>query len=132
MTFKERLYNIIIEHNTKGGKYFDLFIQVLIILSLFTFSLETLPNISDRLRNFLDYFETFAIVVFTLEYFLRVYLTRPTSSYLFSFYGIIDFLAIYLFIINYSIILHQTKNNTNGFVSSSRLFSVRRFIVRRA
>ena len=43
---KNKLREIVEDTSTKKGKYFDYFIQLIIILSLISFSLETLPNIS--------------------------------------------------------------------------------------
>ena len=43
------LKNIIDSQNTKSGKFFDLFIQILIILSLVSFSLETIPNLDPQI-----------------------------------------------------------------------------------
>ena len=63
-------------------------------MSLVAFSLETLPDNSPELKVLLYNFEIFCIVVFTLEYFLRIYVSKKSLNYLFSFYGLIDFLAI--------------------------------------
>ena len=38
------LKTVVEENNTRTGKYFDLFIQSLIIISLITFSTETIPD----------------------------------------------------------------------------------------
>ncbi|TVT69820.1 MAG: ion transporter [Denitromonas halophila] len=69
-------------------------LQGLIILSLLAFALETLPDLSPVQLEALHGFEVFATVVFTVEYVARVWLTRPWRRYVFSFYGLIDMLAI--------------------------------------
>ena len=94
MAVKEQLKNIIEQHDTKVGKYFDLFIQLLIILSLISFSVETIPNLSGKTILYLNYFELFTIIVFSVEYLLRLYVADKKLKYIFSFYGIIDLLAI--------------------------------------
>ena len=94
MAVKEQLKNIIEQHDTKVGKYFDLFIQLLIILSLISFSVETIPNLSDKKILYLNYFELFTIIVFSVEYLLRLYVADKKLKYIFSFYGMIDLLAI--------------------------------------
>ena len=48
MSFKSKLYNIVIDDKTVGGKRFDIFIMTLIVISLITFPLETL-NIDNDL-----------------------------------------------------------------------------------
>jgi voltage-gated potassium channel len=69
-------------------------IQALIVLSLISFAVETLPDLSPGLRSFLEGFEVFAIGVFTVEYLVRVTMTRPRRRYAFSFFGLVDIIAI--------------------------------------
>ena len=88
------LKTIIDETNTTAGRTFDLFIQILIITSIITFSLETLPDLEDKTKDILFYIETFIVIIFTVEYLLRIYIADKKSEYIFSFYGIVDFMAI--------------------------------------
>lgn len=97
---KKQLWLILEDTTTKRGRYFDYFIQILILLSLVSFSLDTLPNLSYSTRVFLDYFEVISIVIFTIEFLLRIYVSKKPLSYIFSFYGIIDILAILPFYLN--------------------------------
>ena len=94
MRVKNILYKIIIDSDTQAGKIFDLFIQLLILLSLIAFSLETLPNLSSELQSLLNWFEIISVIIFSVEYVLRVFLTKSSIKYIFSFFGIVDFLAI--------------------------------------
>jgi len=91
---KEFIRSIVEDNTTKKGRVFDYFIQTLIMLSLISFSVETLPNNSPHVIKFLEYFETLCIIIFSVEYLLRVFVSRKPLSYIFSFYGIIDLLAI--------------------------------------
>ena len=91
---KIKLKNIIETQDSKLGYYFDLFIQVLIILSLISFSVETLPNLSAKAREFLKTFETISVIIFTMEYLCRIYVSDKKITYIFSFYGMIDLIAI--------------------------------------
>jgi len=97
---KKKLRAIVEDNTTKKGKYFDYFIQLIIVLSLISFSLETLPNISEEFRLVLEKFEFVSIVIFSIEYVLRVLVTKKPLRYIFSFYGIIDILAILPFYLN--------------------------------
>ena len=97
---KSKLREIVEDTTTKKGKYFDYFIQLIIILSLISFSLETLPNISEDLRLILEKFELISIIIFSVEYLLRVLVSKKPFSYIFSFYGVIDILAILPFYLN--------------------------------
>jgi len=91
---KDKLRLLVEDNTSKYGKGFDYFIQILIILSLLAFSLETLPNNSKWLMNFLNAFETVCVILFSIEYLLRIYVAKNPLKYIFSFYGFIDLLAI--------------------------------------
>jgi voltage-gated potassium channel len=94
---KEKL-RIIIEDNTSNkGRKFDYFIQILILLSLIAFTIETLPNNSANTIEMLNAFEVICVIIFSIEYILRIYVSKNPFRYIFSFYGIIDFLAIFPF-----------------------------------
>jgi voltage-gated potassium channel len=97
---KKQLWHILEDNTTKKGRYFDYFIQSLIFLSLVSFSLDTLPSLSINLRQFLDGFEIFSIIIFSVEYLLRVYVSKKPLKYIFSFYGLIDIIAILPFYLN--------------------------------
>jgi voltage-gated potassium channel len=65
-----------------------------------SFSLDTLPDLSEKFREFLNIFENISIIIFSIEYLLRVYVSSKPFKYIFSFYGIIDLLSIFPFFIN--------------------------------
>lgn len=94
---KEKLRNIIEDNTSKKGKIFDYFIQVLILLSLIAFTIETFPDNSKNTIETLKIFELLCVVIFSVEYLLRIYVSKKPFRYIFSFYGIIDFLAIFPF-----------------------------------
>ncbi len=78
----------------KQIRIFDIFIQILILLSIITFSIQTLPDLDNDIKDMLEYFEIFCIFVFTIEYIIRIYYAKKKLSYIFSFYGVIDFLSV--------------------------------------
>lgn len=94
---KDNIRKIIEDNTTKEGKYFDYFIQFLILASLIAFTVETLPDNSKTTIDFLNTFEIICVSIFTLEYILRIYVAKRPLKYIFSFYGLIDFLAIFPF-----------------------------------
>jgi len=94
---RERLRVVIEDNTSKKGKIFDYIIQILILLSLISFSIETLPNNSEKTILLLKTFEIICVIIFSLEYILRIYVSEKPLKYIFSFYGIIDFLAIFPF-----------------------------------
>lgn len=89
-----KLKSIIEDDSTKLGRVFDLAIQFLIILSLVCFSIETLPNISEELRGILRVIETITVIIFTVEYLLRILVSDRKLKFVFSFYGVVDLVAI--------------------------------------
>ncbi len=104
-----QLKRIIMENDTLAGKTFDLFIQFLIIVSLISFSIETIPGLSEGTMNVLKIIEISIVSVFTLEYLLRLFVAEKKLKFIFSFYGLIDLLAILPFYIAHGIDLRSIR-----------------------
>ena len=90
----ESLRRIVEETDTRLGLAFDLSIQVLILASIVIFSLETLPSLNRSTVEILGALETLCVVIFSLEYLLRIVVAKEKKSFIFSFWGMIDLLAI--------------------------------------
>lgn len=78
-------------------KYFEIFIEILIFISLMLFAVETVPTLSNRAREVLKFSEISVVVIFSIEYVIRV--IHGKFKYVKSFFGIIDLLAIVPFFI---------------------------------
>jgi len=91
---KKRLYEIIFEADTRSGKLFDLALIFLILISIVVVLLESVPRNSPELTELLQRAEWVITGLFTLEYLLRLWVVQKPGRYFFSFYGIIDLLAI--------------------------------------
>ena len=74
-------------------------VQTFIVLSLISFSLETLPTLPGQVRSVLAAFEIATVILFTTEYLLRLFLANQKLNFIFSFYGFIDLLAILPFFV---------------------------------
>ena len=85
------------ESDTPAGRVFDIVVLVLIFLSVVILSVDTLPNLSPSFREILYFSEIVITLLFIIEYGLRVATAPKKTKYVFSFYGIIDFLAIFPF-----------------------------------
>ncbi len=85
--------------DSTSGKTFTYVIQSLIVLSLVTFSIDTLPDLSPQTREILSLIEMITVGIFTIEYILRLAVAEKRSEFVFSFYGIVDLLAILPFYI---------------------------------
>ena len=106
---KKFLLKLVIESDSKLGKGFDVFIQCLIIMSLISFSIETLPNLSISVTKALDIFELITVIVFSIELALRLILSSPPLKYILSFYGIIDLLAVLPFYLSTGVDLRSVR-----------------------
>ena len=84
----------LIDDKTLIGGRFENVINLLIIISIFGFSLETLPNLPSNLVQLLNYIELICVIFFSFEFIIRILYTGKPLNYLFSFYGIVDLLAI--------------------------------------
>lgn len=69
------------------------FLALVTIVSIVSVVLETVPTLSSYQFWFLVV-EWVAVVIFSLEYISRLYISKPKYKYIFSFFGIIDLLAI--------------------------------------
>ena len=86
--------SIVEENTTFAGRMFDLVCQFLIVVSLISFSVDTLPNLTLETRRLLRYVEIGTVAVFTLEYLLRIIVADHKLKFIFSFFGMIDLIAI--------------------------------------
>lgn len=109
MSIRVELREIVNNNTTKKGRIFDYTIQVLIFGSLLAYALETLPDLSDTTRSILKKIELFSSILFSIEYVLRIYVAKKPFKYIFSFYGIIDFLAILPFFLSTTIDLRSLR-----------------------
>ena len=100
---------IIESSDSTAGKKFDLFIQAMIVVSLVSFSIETIPEISGITKNILKKIEVITISFFTLEYFFRILVASKKKDFILSFFGVIDFLAILKFYLSTGLDLRSLR-----------------------
>ncbi len=93
-TWRERLYIIIFEADTPAGKLFDVLLLIAIILSVVIVMCESVASFREAYPFKLFLAEWFFTILFTVEYLLRIICARRPLRYIFSFYGIVDLLAI--------------------------------------
>ncbi|MEK6478761.1 ion transporter [Catalinimonas sp. 4WD22] len=94
LTTKERLYHVIFESDTTPGKAFDVALLIAILLSVLTVMLESVSSIVSEYGTTIRTLEWVFTVMFTIEYFLRIYCARNRIGYIRSFYGIVDLISI--------------------------------------
>ncbi|MDO1449139.1 ion transporter [Rhodocytophaga aerolata] len=93
-TWRNRLYEIIFEADTPAGRRFDIALLIAILLSIVVVMLESVSSIQANYGDWLRTLEWFFTFLFTAEYLARLIAVRNPRRYIFSFLGIIDFLAI--------------------------------------
>lgn len=92
--WKQRWYKIIFEHDTAAGRLFDEILLILILLSVVVVFADSMESLSQQNRFFLFSLEWVFTVLFTIEYIVRIIVAPRKKKYIFSFYGIIDFISI--------------------------------------
>ena len=91
---KQRLHTVIFEADTRAGRAFDIILIISIILSIVVVMLDSVGRYRILYGIWLYRLEWLFTILFTIEYFLRVASVQKASGYLFSFYGLVDLLAI--------------------------------------
>ena len=92
--WRGRLYRIIFEHDSPGGRAFDVALLAAIGLSVMAVMLESVPGVRARHGPALVAAEWAFTVLFTVEYALRLLCVRRPLRYAWSFYGFVDLLAV--------------------------------------
>ena len=91
---KSKIYQVIFETDTASGRFFDVALICCILLSVACAMLESVASINAQYGGILRSSEWAFTIVFTIEYLLRIYASRKPRAYIFSFFGIVDLLAI--------------------------------------
>jgi voltage-gated potassium channel len=91
---RARLHEVIFESDTRAGRYFDLVLIWLIVLSVATVILESVREVREQYGRLLYALEWLFTLLFTVEYFLRLLSVRRPLRYARSFFGVVDLLAI--------------------------------------
>lgn len=91
--WKEKLHDVIYGTDTPAGKLFDIILLFAILVSIVLVMLESIESFDAKYHNFIDASEWIITFLFTIEYFARIICIKKPSKYIFSFYGIVDFLS---------------------------------------
>jgi len=104
-----QLKRIVETGDTPAGRAFDLTIQGLIVVSLVSFAVETLPDLPLATQHALDILEVAIVSIFTVEYLLRLAIADRKLGFIFSFFGLVDLCAILPFYIASGIDLRSIR-----------------------
>lgn len=105
--WRDQLYVIIFEADTRAGQIFDIFLLVAILLSVAVVSCETVEFFqkTEPWPQVLTGVEWTLTLLFTAEYLARLASVQNKVRYAFSFFGLIDLLAclpLYLTLFNFN------------------------------
>lgn len=106
---KQRIKSIVEFNDNRLSRIFAFFIQFLILVSVFAFSLETVPGLSPMTIKTLEIIELVSVIIFTIEYVLRIYVADKKLKFIFSFFGLIDLFAILPFYLTFGIDLRSLR-----------------------
>ncbi|SNS32750.1 voltage-gated potassium channel [Belliella buryatensis] len=91
---KSRLAHIVFEHDDKSSKTFDVVLLIAILLSVIIVILDSVAELRYNYGHIFYALEWAFTIVFTVEYALRLWLSKRKIGYVLSFYGLVDLLAI--------------------------------------
>lgn len=99
--WKRFLYRIIYRSDTRLGKLFDIILLSLILASTAIIMMESVPKLDKRYHYTFLILEWVISIFFTIEYSMRIAVVKNKRSYIFSFFGVIDFLALVPFFLSF-------------------------------
>ena len=91
---RKKIYIIIFRLGARTGKSFDVVLLILILLTILSVFLESVAAVRERFYHNIHVLEWIFTVLFTVEYLLRIYASHKPFLYIFSFYGIVDLIAL--------------------------------------
>ncbi|MBW1660096.1 MAG: ion transporter [Deltaproteobacteria bacterium] len=93
MKLKKKLNEIVFGTDTFSGKLFDIILIVFILVSVFSIILDSVPLFHRKYNEIFTILEWFFTIAFTIEYFLRLFISDRPIKYAFSFFGIVDLIS---------------------------------------
>lgn len=93
-SLRQRLYVIVFQTDTIAGRRFDKALLLIILASLVTVILDSIDDVHQSYARLLAMIEWGFTAIFLAEYLTRLYCSPKPLRYAFSFYGLVDLLAI--------------------------------------
>lgn len=90
---RERIHYYFNDTKNKVSVGIDIFIYTIILLTVIDHALQTMPSMQEY-HEILEEWEKIPIIIFSIEYLLRVYSAPRRSKFLFSFWGLVDVIAL--------------------------------------
>jgi voltage-gated potassium channel len=91
---RERVHDIIYQHDSFGERLFNVVLIVAILSSVVVVMLDSVASINARFARELHAAEWFFTILFTIEYLARLWSSPRPLRYARSFYGVVDLASI--------------------------------------
>jgi voltage-gated potassium channel len=88
------------DNHSPFGTQIENILQIVIVYSIITLTLETLPDLSLSQRRFFEISEVVCVSIFSVEYLTRLFKSSDKLKFVFSFMGVIDLISILPFYLN--------------------------------
>lgn len=82
------------------GAKMENILQLVIVYSIITLTVETLPDLTLNQRRFFEISEFVCVSIFSVEYLVRLFKSNDKLKFVFSFMGVIDLISILPFYLN--------------------------------
>lgn len=101
---KREIFEIIFKSDTPAGKRFDIWLLVLIVANIVLLVVDSLTGTTSTMTRGAHLSASYIVfkvlewaftIFFTFEYYLRIYCLKHPRKYVFSFWGVIDFISIF-------------------------------------
>ncbi len=93
-SLRKRTYNVIFGTDPGPGRNFDVALIVVILCSVLVIMLDSIPDYHQRFGDIFFILEWVFTVIFTVEYFVRLWCSPNRRLYATSVFGVVDLLAI--------------------------------------
>jgi len=93
-SLRDRIWRIIFLSDTPAARGFDVVLLWLIIISVLVVMLESVKSVRLQYGSAIYTAEWFFTLLFTIEYLVRIVVSKQRLSYIFSFFGLVDVLSI--------------------------------------
>lgn len=92
---KQEIFTIIFKSDTPRGQKFDILLLVAIGLNVLVIMFESVAKAPKWFTVSMTVFEWLFTLLFTFEFYLRIYCLQKPRKYVVSFFGIIDIISIF-------------------------------------
>jgi len=91
---RKKIHDIIFYADSPAGKWFDILLIWSILISVLVVMMDSIEKYNLLYNNLFWSIEWFFTIIFSIEYFTRIWVSKKPLKYIFSFFGLIDFFSI--------------------------------------